>query len=174
LSSGCDWFTGLARLARSSFIASNDSEFIAVAIPKVLDSVSETVNRIVVALDPFTTTLTLLDVVTCDRPASLVCRRCPLEAAAVGAVRSDFWSSRCIGSIEWALGYNRLSFKRFASAIDILCTHSEHVALAIVQSFDSEVSLGAEARNGFPAVNAILCHLDHIASDFAASVVLRR
>lgn len=66
-----DWFCGFARLSRSSLIYCNHTEFVTGAFSQILYSEACIWCWIIIHLNPFTSTLTLLHIIPCSNTISI-------------------------------------------------------------------------------------------------------
>lgn len=77
-------------------------------------------------------------------------------------------SHECNTRISYIFSYNktfsyRFTVERFRSTVHVLGANSEHVLLALGQTFGGEEFLRTEARHSLPVVQAVLSHLDDVA-----------
>lgn len=97
--------------------------------------------------------------------------RIPEKTATVWSVSKDFRLARSIGWIVWTLGDDRFAFEWFRDAVHVFGSHSEHIFLALRESFGSVTGSWTVSRCLPPVIGPVVGHLDDVVGDIGSTVV---
>ena len=128
--SSCDWFSWFTRTSRSSFINSNDAEFVSTTFMQILNCEGSIWRWITIRLHPFTATLTFLNNVASNGLATSIGWRNPGKSACIWCVSQNLWLAWRIWRIEWAFRRDGFSFERLRNTINCFSSYTEDISLA--------------------------------------------
>ena len=122
----------------SSWILSNNTEFVLTCLNKTSDTESLSLAEFLRSAEPFDRfTEFLFNVITLNFSASIVLWYSPCEHATIFGNIGDLRSARLSRNNKWVLGNDGNGLKSLSSSILILSTNSEEILVSLLKSSDS-------------------------------------